>query len=343
MSRLLTLLAITAIIIAALISPNAPALAAQGSGDGSSRETPIALGQSGIVGDYDVTVLDSTPNANEIVATEDDFNAPPLAGNQFFIARLAVTRTAATPGTPWIDLNFQAVGASGVGYSMYLDSCGLIPDDALLVPELGSGTTVEFNVCWQIASTDATSLVMYVDRIIASGEGTMWFALTEGGAAASGTPAGAATPEVASSQDAPLPVGATGVVGSLQVTVTAVTLDAGSEIMAAYPYNDPPASGNQFVMVTVTVTNTGSTPVTPWMALSFQALADSGTSYNEYDNGCGIIPNAAMNSGDLFAGGTATFNVCWQVPSADAESLVMFVDPLTTPDDSARAWFSLKP
>ncbi len=187
------------------------------SGDGSSRENPIALNGVGEVGDYQISVIDVIPDATEIIAAENQFNEAPAIGNQFFMARVAVTYTGSETGTPWIDLNFQAVGASNVGYSEYDNSCGVIPDDGASVSELFEGGSVEFNVCWQVSTDDTPSLAMYIDELMSFDSVPVWFSLG-GDQSAIATPesgglktAGETTEVVPeSSRNEPIPVGSTG-------------------------------------------------------------------------------------------------------------------------------------
>ncbi len=114
-------------------------------------------------------------------------------------------------------------------------------------------------------------------------------------------------------------------------------------IAAENQFNEPPTTGNQFFMATVTVTNVGSIAATPWIDLNFQAVGESAVGYTEFDNSCGVIPNDSSSTGDVFPDGTVTFNVCWQIDAADAGSLVMYVEPLFSFDDNNRIWFSLQP
>ena len=67
------------------------------------------------------------------------------------MVRVAITYVGADTGTPWIDLNFQAVGDANVGYTEFDNSCGVIPDDGSS-DELtcSRSARVEFNVCWQV-------------------------------------------------------------------------------------------------------------------------------------------------------------------------------------------------
>lgn len=130
------------------------------SGTGEGRDSPIGVGNVGTIGDFEVTVVSVTPKVNDIAAAENQFNDPPMPANQFFMATVSVTYVGATSGNPSFELDFQAVGASNSGYTTYTNSCGVVPYDQYQVTEQFTGGTAKFNVCWQIESSDATSLVM---------------------------------------------------------------------------------------------------------------------------------------------------------------------------------------
>lgn len=315
--------------------------------DGGSRDSAVPLGETGSVGDYEITVLEVVPDATDQILAENQFNEAPAEGNQFFLVRLGVTYTGDASGTPAIDLNFNAVGASNVGYTTFQDSCGVLPDDAMATGELFAGGHIEFNVCWQVTASDAGSLVMYVEDFVNFDAEDTWFSLGLGTVAATPTDdlkaqLGESDVVTESSRNEPIPFGGTGQVGSFQITVDAVEPLADELVEAENEFNEPPAAGNQVFMITVTVTNVGSEATAPWLDLNFQAVGDAGVGYTEFDNSCGVIPSGGMNVGDVFPGGTVTFNVCWQIASDDADSLVMYVDPLFSFDDSERAWFSLR-
>ena len=149
------------------------------SGSGETRDSPLGIGRVGNVGDYDVSVLSVTPNANDVVAAENQFNDPPADGNQFFLARVSVTYNGSATGNPGIELNFQAVGAKSTSYTVFNNPCGVYPDQNYPVTELFGGGSAEFNVCWQIDSDDADSLEMYVEPSFSYNAEPVWFSLDE--------------------------------------------------------------------------------------------------------------------------------------------------------------------
>jgi hypothetical protein len=59
------------------------------------------------------------------------------------------------------------------------NSCGWVPGNQASASELFPGGTVDYNICWQIASADAGSLVMLVESFSAQDPEPTWFALTE--------------------------------------------------------------------------------------------------------------------------------------------------------------------
>jgi hypothetical protein len=125
-----------------------------------NRENPIPIGTAVDVGDdWEVTVLSVESNATNQVLAEAEYNDPPEAGRQFFIAEVSVTYTGENADT-FSSSELAAVGQSSVAYSTYKDSCGEIPNE-LPSREVFPGGTITGNVCWSIESVDAESLVMY--------------------------------------------------------------------------------------------------------------------------------------------------------------------------------------
>ncbi|CAN0469133.1 unnamed protein product, partial [Phaeothamnion confervicola] len=154
--------------------PQNPAASA---GQGADRSDPVPIGSAATIGDYSVSVLDVTPNANEIIAAENQFNDPPKEGRQFLIARVSITYTGSDSGTPTFDLGFKAVGSRDVAYTTFDDSCGVVPEGLNDAPELFEGGEVEVNLCWSVETADVDSLLMYVEPLLSFDEDRIWFSL----------------------------------------------------------------------------------------------------------------------------------------------------------------------
>lgn len=144
---------------------------------GLSRQSPLVYGTVGRVGEYDVRVITTIPDATSTVLAENTFNEPTQAGHQFYLARVEVTYRGPSSDDPLYGLEFQAVGNLNRGYDESRADCGVAPDSASDVGELFSGGTAQFNVCWQVSSEDTESLVMYVDPNFGEPEERVWFSL----------------------------------------------------------------------------------------------------------------------------------------------------------------------
>ena len=149
-----------------------------------SRECPLPFGVPAEVefdetDHWEITVLGTQPDATEAVLAYYSGNDPPADGNQFYMATIRVKYLG--PNSTEFDEFGQlaSLGVGGVVYN-YSNRCGL-PPNYLPVPspELFTNGTIEGSVCWEIASTDAESLVMIVDPDGYGNKDRAWFALTE--------------------------------------------------------------------------------------------------------------------------------------------------------------------
>lgn len=327
-------------------------------GTGLERTSPLGIGRIGQVGDYEVNVLSVTPDATDIVMAENQFNEPPAAGNQFSLARVAVTYVGSATGTPGVDLNFQSVGERSTSYTTFNNTCGVYSDDSYSIAELFEGGSAEFNVCWQIDSVDQDSLVMYVEPLFSFDAEPVWFSLgnpienvidpdatpePEPTAQPTATTASAPTDATAvtdSSRQNPIAMGTPGKIGDYEISVLSVIPNANDVVLSENQFNEPPTEGNQFFMSRIAVTYVGSATGMPSSELNFQAVGDKSASYTTFNNTCGVYPDDQYSIAELFEGGSAEFNVCWQIDSADQDSLVMYVEPLFS-FDAEPIWFSL--
>jgi hypothetical protein len=148
------------------------------------------------------------------------------------------------------------------------------------------------------------------------------------------------------SRTEPIPFGtAADIGGGWWIHVVDVIPNANVVVGNENMFNDPPAPGRQFFVVTMSVTYEGPAE-SGSMAFSspFSLVGDAAIAYNQSENSCGVVPND-FPSTDIFRGGTIEFNECWEVPSDDEEiaSLVMFAE---NPEDlfgDDRTWFSIDP
>lgn len=138
-----------------------------------TRENPVPLGEVVDLGNgFAFRVVDVIPDAWEVIIAENQFNEPAAQGYQFFIATIEVTYNGEGSVEMGGGFGYRAVGASGVAYESGFE-CGVIPNE-FRDTELFTGGTITGNLCWQIRSEDADSLVMYLGE----GADRIYFALT---------------------------------------------------------------------------------------------------------------------------------------------------------------------
>jgi tetratricopeptide (TPR) repeat protein len=126
-----------------------------------TRENPVSIGTPVDLGDgWQIAVISVIPDATNAVLKENQFNNPPKAGNQFFLARIQAKYTGSGSDTFEGGSRLRAVGPSSVGYSTFGNNPGVIPDP-LPDSEVFTGGIIEGNVGWEIKSSDANALVMY--------------------------------------------------------------------------------------------------------------------------------------------------------------------------------------
>jgi hypothetical protein len=123
-----------------------------------SRENPVPLGTVVDLGDgWRIKVISVTPNANEVIQATNEFNTPPKAGHQFFIARIWAKYTGTESSYFGGIYRLRSVGSQAVSYSTFGKSCGVVPDE-LPDPEIFTGGVIAGNICWEIRAGDETNL-----------------------------------------------------------------------------------------------------------------------------------------------------------------------------------------
>lgn len=341
-------LLVASLLALALLLPTVLSTTAQDT-TGTSASNPVPLDSSVQVGFYNLSVVDVMPDAEEYVLAYNEFNDPAEAGVQFFLVRVQVSYVGQSSGTPWQDLQFEATTGTGAEddlvYTEWEYSCGDYPESGSYnTNELFPGGTTEFNLCWAVDEADVASIAMTVSTYTGgSGEQVVWFSLGNAPIATpvAGTGLKTTIDSLASSRTEPLPIGTSSLVGTYVVEVVAVEPDATDLIVTEDSFNEPPAPGYQFFMATVSITNQGEETVTPWWDLQFEVVGDQAIGYNENTNSCGYIPNDAFDAPEIAPGESTEYNVCWQVPSDEASSLVMYVD--AGYNSEFRTWFAIQP
>lgn len=292
-------------------------------GGQGTREDPFGIGTRVEVADgWQLSVRAVDPDATDRILAFNEFNDPPAPGHQFFTATVRLTSTGAAPSRSDAGFRLRAVGGQGVVYSTFSDRCGVIPEriaDRMVFP----GGTVEGDVCWQIRSADADSLVTFD----ADADPRSYFALSGGPAAEEPLP----TPPPpsaggAGSRGNPHPAGTPVTLeDGWQVTITGADRDATDRVLAHNAFNDPPAPGHQFAIVEVRASYRGREEPSRFDGrFRLGAVGTSGAiGYRTFTDSCGVIPDR-LEDPEVYPGGTITGNLCWQVRSPDAATLTVY-------------------
>jgi hypothetical protein len=136
-----------------------------------------------------------------------------------------------------------------------------------------------------------------------------------------------------SSRSQPLPKGDEGRIGDLAARVVSVDLDATEAVVSRSDFADPPRAGYRFVLVRVAARHAGSGEETIDVGTSnFKITGSRNVLYDTFDNdsSCGFVEGEI--SGELFAGGVAEGDVCFQVRE-DETDLLLVIEPFFSFDE----------
>ncbi len=145
-------------------------------GSGLSLSTALDLGEAATLRYLDISegedrvwsveVIDAARDRTDDVLAENQFNTPPDGEARFVMAGLRVTYEEGPELGSLFDLNFSAVGPSGVVRTTFDPSCGVIPDGLDPLTDVVVGTTVEGTVCWVVEPGDLGSLTMILEAFL---------------------------------------------------------------------------------------------------------------------------------------------------------------------------------
>ena len=144
-----------------------------------SRDNPVKFGSTVEVkfseqDSWELTVISIDPDATSRVLAKNMFNDAPIRDHQFFMAYVRVKYVG--PGSAQFDTytsRLKVLGDKGV---VRRGGCGVIPDELPKV-ELFTGGTIEGAECWQVATSEVPSLLMFVESVSWVDNTRVWFSL----------------------------------------------------------------------------------------------------------------------------------------------------------------------
>ncbi len=129
-------------------------------------------------------------------------------------------------------------------------------------------------------------------------------------------------------RDNPYPIGSVIENDEWRVVVNNVTLAATDTVLAANSFNEPPATGNEYIIVNYTATFLGADAegaMPAWVIVEY--VTADGTTVTSYDSFV-MPPDPAFDStSTLYTDGAATGNIVFDVPSASAGAGVLAIQP----------------
>jgi hypothetical protein len=129
-------------------------------GEPGSRDTPLALGETATVGDYEVTVVEVDRDATQAILDAQGYGDPPEDGTVHALVRLAVTYTGDDEGSPGFELTVGMAGSDNRSY----DSCEVSPPESMFdEPDLLTGGRAEGTFCVTLPEDQAAEALVFVE------------------------------------------------------------------------------------------------------------------------------------------------------------------------------------
>ena len=296
---------------------------------GMTLDNPVAAGEvlQGSDG-TEIVVTGILEDAADLVMDANQFNDPPEPGNRFYMVTVAVSYVSGADSLNVAESDYSLIGNKRVVYTPFDHSCGVIPDE--LGAELFPGGQTEGNVCFHIEANDGDFVLIH--ESFYSFESKRRFLSIDphsSGSVADFSPVLLTSP---SPENLALPSGMTldnpvaagevlqGSDGT-EIVVTGILEDAADLVMDANQFNDPPGPGNRFYMVTVAVSYVSGADSLNVGESDYSLIGNKRVVYTPFDHSCGVIPDELGT--ELFPGGQAEGNVCFQIESSDSNFVLI--------------------
>ncbi|MDZ5076655.1 hypothetical protein [Nesterenkonia sp. HG001] len=114
-------------------------------GPRGTREDPFSLGESFAHDDWEVVINEVTPEADDQVLAENQFNDPAPDGTSYMLIHTTVTYHGADSEMIMMGVDFAFVSGSGETYSSF-DTLSIPPDELDTWQELYTGGSAEGNI-----------------------------------------------------------------------------------------------------------------------------------------------------------------------------------------------------
>ncbi|WP_165217054.1 DUF308 domain-containing protein [Schaalia sp. ZJ1691] len=142
----------------------------------------------------------------------------------------------------------------------------------------------------------------------------------------SSTPSKTAAGGVGTSRDNPAPLGTKISSDDWEVTVNSVNLNATDTILASNSFNEPPAEGETYILVNLTITYTGDDPQGEMPFTDVTYVSAEGKSFNTFTKSL-LYPEQLDTVTTMYEGGSISGDIPIAVTAADVSKGVLAVAP----------------
>lgn len=140
------------------------------------------------------------------------------------------------------------------------------------------------------------------------------------------------------SREEPMPLGQAAQIGQWQVKVVSVDPDA-TGLITSDEWSDPPQAGNQYVLVTLEATYTGSESASFWADMTYSFVGSKGNTFGE-PKGFAVSPSPIFEAGEAFSGASITGDALFEVASDQVVGGVIMIEEFTY--EGERVFFAIE-
>lgn len=291
---------------------------------GSSRANPISRGQTAVVGQFAITILETLRGdaAWQEIHLANRNNTPPPAGWEYLLVNLRAANTASSPEKGYLGLHVTGDGRV-VHFSF---NSGVVPPEPALDTELVGGAESSGWAAYLIREGEG-NLMLVVEDYTNYDTPTTYLAIDESAAITVDreTMLGYTPTDLGLDRAQPVPFGQTATAEDWQIIVDDVITGpkAWEIVLDANQFNDPPPAGMMYVLVNVRARYIGLADGEHNISDSaFTLIANSGA---ELARPSIVSPEPELFF-DLYPGGETSGWIVLQAPE-EAKNLVLYFNP----------------
>lgn len=291
-------------------------------GYAGTRDDPVPTGVGAPVGDgFTVSIDGVDPDAAAAIEAGGGYVSEPDPGHRHVIVEATIGYVGEDEPMSIGSISFTGIGGSSASGTDFYGCNGMERELSTFSTRLLSGGVVSGYLCAEVPIDDIDG--MLVDVGPSFGDLSVVFDPTASAATPSpvtGTPGPDPDGALAAGRENPIALGtATQLGDDWTLTVNGIRTDGTAVLAAASEYNDPPATGIEYVLVDVTVAYSGDEP-SYVSSVQMEAVGDGNVAIA--GGSCSSSWDEALDMfTELYADGSVSGEVCFPVAASDVSSL----------------------